>query len=313
MKTAIDTGQRRKQSSLAKRLTELPRFIRDLVGSPPRAGEGVNLYLYRVARVLHPYRSECEIADILRAATANCGRVVTEKEIRRAVENSKAAAWVPGEPLQPVLSPPWPALNVEQREAVIAATGVGLVDLWEMSPVRFEDNDSHCEETLDTLFPGNPLLCSGKSSFDFATRSREEWRGKLGDLQLIVPSPMSVRTGRTQDGKESEHSLENTGPRRFLVIEQDTGTVDEQGAILVHLAQRAPLALAVHSGSKSLHGWFFCAGQCEDTLRSFMRYAVTLGADRATWVRSQFVRMPDGTRDNGSRQVVYFFNPAVIK
>ena len=96
MKTAIDTGQRRKQSSLAKRLTELPRFIRDLVGSPPRAGEGVNLYLYRVARVLHPYRSECEIADILRAATANCGRVVTEKEIRRAVENSKAAAWKPG-------------------------------------------------------------------------------------------------------------------------------------------------------------------------------------------------------------------------
>ena len=197
---------------------------------------------------------------------------------------------------------------------MIAATGVGLVDLWEMSPVRFEDNDSHCEETVDTLFPGNPLLCCGKSSFDFATRSREEWRGQLTQLQLIVPSPMLARTGRTQDGKESEHSLENTGPRRFLVIEQDAGTVDEQTAILVHLAtHRAPLALAVHSGSKSLHGWFFCAGQCENKLHEFMRYAVTLGADRATWVRSQFVRMPDGTRDNGSRQVVYFFNPGVIK
>ena len=43
---------------------------------------------------------------------------------------------------------------------------------------------------------------------------------------------MTSRTGRTQDGKESEHSLENTGPRRFLVIEQDAGTVDEQAAIL---------------------------------------------------------------------------------
>ena len=120
--------------------------------------------------------------------------------------------------------------------------------------MRFEDNDSHCEEIVDTLFPGNPLLCCGKSNSEFATRSREEWRGKLAAMQFIVPCPMSARTGRTQDGKESEHTLENTGPRRFLVIEQDTGTVDEQAAILVHLAERAPLALAVHSGSKSLHG-----------------------------------------------------------
>ena len=27
---------------------------------------------------------------------------------------------------------------------------------------------------------------------------------------------------------------------------------------------------------------------------------------RRTWIRSQFVRMPDGTRDNGMRQAVYF-------
>ena len=314
MKTAIDAGQRGKRSAPGRRQGELPRFVRDMLASPPRAGDGVNLYLYRVARVLHPYRSEGEIADILRAVTANCGRVVMEKEIHRAVKNSKAAAWVPGDPVQPVLPPPWPTPNVEQREAVIAAMGVGLVDLWEMSPVRFEDNDSHCEETIDTLFPGNPLLCCGKSSFDFATRSREEWRGKLTELQLIVPSPMSSRTGRTLEGSESEHSLENTGPRRFLVIEQDAGgTVDEQAAILVHLAQRAPLALAVHSGRKSLHGWFFCQGRSEERLQEFMRYAVTLGADHAMWTCSQFARMPDGTRKGGNRQTVYFFNPEIVK
>ena len=37
------------------------------------------------------------------------------------------------------------------------------------------------------LFPENPLLCCGKSTSDFATRSREEWRGKLAAMQLIVP------------------------------------------------------------------------------------------------------------------------------
>jgi hypothetical protein len=214
-----------------------------------------------------------------------------------------------------LLIPPlaWPTVNAEQREAVIAATGMGLVDLWEISPLRFEDNDSHTEEIVDALFPGDPLLCCGKSNSDFGTRSREEWRGHLRGQQLIVPSLMLARIGLTQAGKESEHCLANTGQRRFLVIEQDRGTTDEQASILLHLAERAPLALGVHSGSKSLHGWFYCHGQSEERLVSFMRYAVSLGADRATWTRSQFVRMPDGTRDTGKRQAVYFFNPEVIK
>jgi len=292
---------------------ELPQFVRDLLASPPRAGKGVNLYLFRVARLLHPFRSDEEIHNILRAVTANCGRVITDKEIHRAIENSRGAAWKPGQGNPARMEPPWPNANVEQREAVVAKMGMELVDLWEISLIRFEDNLSHTEEIIDVLFPGDPLLCCGKSIAEFNTRSREEWRGRLGGLQLIVPSPMTTRTGLTQDGKASEHTVSNTGPRRFLVIEQDQGTVDDQAAILAHLAERAPLALAVHSGSRSLHGWFYCHGQPEEPWQRFMRYAVSLGADRATWTRSQFVRMPDGTRDNGNRQTVYFFNPSVIR
>ena len=190
-----------------KAACELPLFVRDILASPPRAGEGVNLYLYRVARLLHASRSECEIADILRAVTVGCGRVVTEKEIRRAIENSKAAAWVPGEPVQQGLHPPWPMVNAEQRAAVIeAADGFGLVDLWEGSPVRFEDNLPHTEEIVDLLFPKDALLCCAKSTSEFATRARETWRGELAATQLIVPSPMLSRTGHTQDGRESEHT-----------------------------------------------------------------------------------------------------------
>ena len=124
---------------------------------------------------------------------------------------------------------------------------------------------------------------------------------------------MIARTGLTQDGKESEHTLEDTGSRRFLVVEFDTGGIDEHAALLRHLAEYAPMVIAVHSGKKSLHGWFYCFGQPEARLGAFMRHAVTLGADKATWSRSQFVRMPDGTRDNGNRQAVYFFNPEVIR
>jgi hypothetical protein len=121
-------------------------------------------------------------------------------------------------------------------------------------PLGFEDNTAHTEALIDALFPGNPLLCCGKNNSKFNTCFRKEWRGKLAALQLIVPSPMTARTGRTQESKQSAHTLESTGSRRFLVIEQDKGTIDDQAAVLLHLAGRAPLALGVHSGSKSIHG-----------------------------------------------------------
>lgn len=291
--------------------TDLPRFVRDLLASPPQRGEGLNLWLYRVARVLHPFRTPLEIEQLLGAATA--GQALKPDEIARAVERSKATAWEPGRHAENARSQlVWPTINKEQRDAVINAGG-GLADLWEASPFRFEDNESRTEEIIDAVFPGNPLLCVGISGWDFKTRRREELRGELAGLALIVPSPMTATTGKTQDGKTSEHTLEATGPRRYLVVEQDSGTEDEQSAILLHLAERAPLVLAVHSGGKSIHGWFSARGRPEERLRRFMAYAVSLGADPALWTRSQFSRMPDGTRDNGKRQTVYFLNREVIR
>lgn len=319
-----------------KRLTELPRFVHDLLAGVPRHGEGVHNWLFRMARVLHPYREEDEIAAILSASTVGCGRVVIESEIQDAIRNSEAVAWRPGN-LSRIAArsqPAWPAVNRGQCDAIIAS-GAGLYDLWEYSPVRFEDAEAHTERIVDTLFPGNPWLCVGASNSEFKTRHRDELRGELSALALIVPSPMTAQTGTTKDGKTSEHTLDNTGARKFLVCEFDprkwedlseterepSGCEqmyydtkrDEQAAILLHLAERAPLALTVHSAGKSLQGWFHCAGQCEELTRRFMRYAVSLGADPATWTRSQFVRCPDGTRDNGKRQTVYFFNPASME
>jgi hypothetical protein len=287
----------------------LPQWCADIISSPPQSGEGFHNWLFRAARALWKCkRTEDEIREILENAAITCGRYVSQHEILDALRHSQTSAFQSVN----VQHQPWPAVSQEQREAVIA-TGFGLVDLWEISPVRFEDSESHTEQIIDALFPGDPLLCAGRSNSEFATRSRSEWHGELAALQLIVPSPMTARIGHTQEGKESAHTLETTGPRRFLVIEQDGGNVDEQSVILLHLAERAPLALAVHSGSKSIHGWFLCVGQSEEKLRHFMQYAVSLGADQATWTRSQFVRMPDGTRDNGKRQTVYFFNPEVVK
>jgi len=159
--------------------------------------------------------------------------------------------------------------------------------------------ESRAEEAIDVLFPDNPWLCIGRSARMFRTQRREKWRGRVGKYPLIVPSPMTSETGLTKSGRKSYHSLENTGPRRFLIIEADRGSLDQQAAAIGHLATLAPLAAVVFSGSKSLHGWFVCKGTSEETLLRFMKYAVSLGADKRMWLRSQFCRIPDGRRSDG--------------
>lgn len=288
---------------------DLPQFLRDLLAAPPSAGEGVHNWLFRVAKQLHAHYTVTEIETLLSERTRNCGRQVSRQEILDAIRNSIACAWQhPGQPrtIQPAASK-WPAVNQEQREAVIR-DGHRLADLWELSPIRIEDNDQHAEQIISRLFPGNPLLCCGKSQFDFDTKPRGDWHGQLAQLQYITPSPMSATEGLTKEGKPSRHTLSNTGARRFLICEFDTGTTDEHAALLIHLGGYAPLVCVVHSGGKSLHGWFYVHGQPDAKVEKFFRYAVSLGADQATWTPSQFVRMPDGTRDDGNRQTVFFVN-----
>jgi hypothetical protein len=210
--------------------------------------------------------------------------------------------------------------------------GNGLVDLWEASPIRLHSHEPKTDEIIDILFPGNPFLCFGWSRHRFDTRPRNRWY-RLRGLQFIVPNPMTAPRGLTRQGRLSAHALSNTGRRRFLIVEfdfdashsakvarlfeklalQGRDVRDLYAALLLHLAEKAPLALAVYSGGKSLHGWFYCAGIREETLSRFFRCAVSLGADPANWTRSQFARMPDGLRENGRRQAVYSLNPEVIR
>ena len=62
-------------------------------------------------------------------------------------------------------TPAWPIVNVEQREAVIAAMASDLLIFGKSSPVRFEDNDAHTEEIVDMLFPGESAPVLRKEQF----------------------------------------------------------------------------------------------------------------------------------------------------
>lgn len=208
----------------------------------------------------------------------------------------------------------WPKPLIEVRQRIVAAGG-GLADLQDLSPIRFELPSTL--EIIKILFPGDPLICVGKSSREFWTDHVSFFHRRLEYMQFIVPSPMSARTGKIQDPEpdgpiESAHTKDNTGPRKFAVVEFDEGTYDEHSAILWHLSDYAPLIMVLHSGGKSIHGWFHVEGEDEQDVMSFYRYAVALGGDYHTHLKSQFVRMPDARRDNGKRQTVYYFNPGAI-
>lgn len=282
-----------------------PDWIADLLRSCPSTGNGVHNWLHVVALKLHRYfPDKNELAQLLREATAHCGREVTDREIDEAIKNSRRLIENSNGDAAPMRR--WPNRD-EQRIKDIVSAGPSLAEFTALSPVRWTDGSQQTEQVIDELFPGNPLLCAGPSQRHSITQTREQWCGRLARQQFIVPSPMTERFGETQSGTMSMRSLANTGPRRFIVIEFDSGSFDAHAALLNHLWKFAPLVLAVHSANKSLHGWFACGEQPEQTIEKFFRYAVSLGADRATWTRGQLVRMPDGERENGKIQRVVFF------
>jgi hypothetical protein len=317
------------ESQLGKRA--LPQFIHDMIASPPNHGAGVHQWLFKIARQLHAHRSEAEIADLLAAVTYGCGRHVPSSEIAAAIEASRECAWRPtGTRTASIPAPKFPTVD-EAARAEIIAQGFTLADLRSESPIVCAQD---AEYFIDELFPGDPLLCVGRDKATFTTAPREAFRGKLSEMSLIVPSPMSALTGkRKSDGKPSAHTLDNTGERHYLVTEFDPpkwatlsaeeqaahGTEeqynetsrDEQAAIIWHLKEFAPLVMALSSGGKSLHAWWDCRGFAAKDTAYFFRYAVSLGADPATWSLSQFVRLPQGWRhDKERRQEVYYFNPS---
>ena len=200
-----------------------------------------------------------------------------------------------------------PSADLERIRRIVSDRFL-LSDLRQQSPVKFEGDDSHTEEIIDAIWPGNPLLCCGKNAYkDFATRRREVWRGNLSRCAFIVPNPQLKVLGRTKEGKESQHqhTLESTGRRIYHVIEFDFAEFAPDGstetnltplvrewqtqgitvgdacaALHLHLSVARPLVLVTHSGGKSLHGWYGCFDRTTEQNRQFMEYAVMIGAVR---------------------------------
>jgi len=236
-----------------------------------------------------------------------------------------------------------PPVDLEELYT-IALAGPSLREYRESSPQQL-CGSRKTDEILDAWgrYAGreDPLICFGADD-RFWTRPHSAVRGILHVHAQIVPSPMRTPKGLTADGRWSEHTKDGTGDRMFLVTEFDfTKTTpkgkptiwgplldrcqqagitawDIQAALLTHLGSQRPLWMTVFSGGKSLQGWFPCRGESEqDVEHWFVQRARRLGACHSTLSKSQFVRMPDGTRapnreGKSVRQSIEYYNPKVL-
>src|ERR1051326_5891285 len=133
----------------------LPAWTKGLVLSCPRKGKGVHQWLFIQALKLYGSSLDpAQLAQLLREATANCGREVTDREIEDAIQNSQRIAG--GAPAVR-LAPRWPQRN-EKQIATVAANGPDLAGLESSSSVHWSGGQPHTEKVVDALFPGNPLL-----------------------------------------------------------------------------------------------------------------------------------------------------------
>jgi len=263
--------------------------------------------LLRDDGVTHPraYRIIRQMVDAVREDTA---RFTPDREILSAIQTAYEVTPSTGT----ARTRPWPVPNrTLQGECrrLSKARGWTLEKLREASAFTVKDAlEADPWFCLADMVGKGALVCIGQGVAKFQTLPLEEVRGQLHLWEFVVPNAMSALEGkRKSDGELSAHTLDNTGPRQNIVVEFDDGaTPDEQAARHIWLSEYRKLRMVVFSGSKSLHGWYQAQGEAED--RKFMEEAVRLGGDPKTWLKSQFVRLPNGQREDGTIQRVEFFD-----
>lgn len=293
----------------------------------PESGEGVHSWIFHVACTF--FQAGVSVDDAREYCELHASRALQPNEVENAfisLENKD----VIGRAIWPKKSE-WlieVAIRESKKEAGVAAAILAgksrSTSL--LYPLGCGSWDKVCVESTDIilkkLFPEDPLICCGKTTWQTQTKRLSEINPTyLSECQFIVPNSMSSETGTTQAGQVSNRSLSNTGDREYLVVEFDDGTHEDHAALLQCLDgyESCPLMLALTSGNKSLHGWFDVRHVGEDKAKLFFKKALKLGADKATWTKSQLVRMPNGSRPvkNNSmpvwyqKQQVYYANPCL--
>lgn len=286
-------------------MAEIPNFFDRWLKSPWRAGDGLHSDIFTAANyLLESGFSEEQTLDAIRSAALHVDeRSVPDRELVSAVKYALAKK-------QGLIesSPKWEKSDQIFMSEVVRNHPVDL-DFYRDTIRNLEQNPS---SFLPHLFRMDELVCAASDTWNSDTMTRDEIVeiSKSYRLEFVVPSAMTAKVGTTLDGRESPHTKSNTGPRIYQVVEFDQATVSDQFSFHSFLSTKFPLVLILHSGGKSVHGWYLVEGQEEHKVREFFNLACVLGADKKTWSPTQFVRMPGGYNNKHlKKQQVAYFQP----
>jgi hypothetical protein len=294
--------------------TRLSNKTRCIIRKTPVPGEGLNRWLFPIAMCLIKDRvSEVQGVELLFQLALEKGR--DERTARKEAERLRRL-WTGNGPVKSN-RPPEPKVNLDSIREIVSSNHDRMADLLARSSIKVDPNDTDAADNIiDLLFPDGDILCvAGSIYYQVAYRHRDIDE-PLGTVPFIVPNPMRTE-GAYEKGVFSPKTNSNVLYRRWLCVEWDipldrsmpsfwhplvgewadngVTTKDAQTRLLTHLSTfEFRLAMVVDSGGKSLHSWFAVAHATEAQIEHFMRYAISIGADPARRVPSQFFRMPHG-------------------
>lgn len=176
-------------------------------------------------------------------------------------------------------------------------------DMWEASPYRLLDDPSHdwrrmlgLFDVKDTIWIGS-ITDSGAPEHKYNFRSVSQW-----EKELECPGQFTCPAVFKHDS--FSRSKANVLSRPYLVVESDTLTKAEIGAVFKFLNKYLPLFAVVDTGGKSLHGWFkFPEKRHVSMLKQVMG---ELGCDTKMFTESQPCRMPSAKRGDGYQSLLFY-------
>jgi hypothetical protein len=317
----------------------LPPSVRARLEDPPYPGTGVHNWIYGTALAMLNFISAEECVELLHEYIPRKPKPYNEIEmqVESALDMRESGQTVSRKRRPDFLVDE----NSPHKVLEKARSGLRIDYLRNLNPKSVVP-DIPAKQIQEILHPHNPLICAGQFFGRPVTARLSEFHPRfLSSCSFVVPHPMTALTGITQQGRVSARSETNVGSRRWVVIEADIkqdnklwapvlteatslGISDQDlgAALLLTVSQVAnvPLTAVVHSGSVSLHGWFYAANKSYTEQERLYQIGAHWGGDPATWTLNQWVRMPNGTRwkedDNRGQpatligpQRLEYFNP----
>lgn len=181
-----------------------------------------------------------------------------------------------------------------------------MAQILEESPLLVAERDAEDQfRTWLKLWPAcstiwiGDVYSSGKPEHRTHFRSAAEW-------YQIGPVMGNFTCGSSFKPSCYSRSNENLNGHRFLVIESDTLSKDEVGAVFAYLRRRLhyDLHCIVDTAGKSLHGWFDAPRNAvlEARLKAGL---VAFGCDPKVFTYSQPVRVPGAWREGRLQRLIW--------